>query len=340
MKIGIVFFTENGKRIYEELNEKLTATYEDIELLPRDKNGGESLQQWVEWCFKNVEAIVFVSATGIAVRSISPFVRSKLSDPAVIVVDDAGRFAISLLSGHVGGANKLTEKISSILGSTAVITTATDVNGRLAIDEWAVKNNLAIRDIKPAKDIAMALLRDEKIKTASNVQIEVLNEQIVLVDDKEARAGDMGINISWKEEKLFKNELKLIPKCLTLGIGCKRGKSKDDIKALVEKVINENGICKESIKNIASIDLKKDEVGLIELADELNVPFVTYGANELLKVQGQFPKSDFVKEIVGVDNVCQRAAKLCSKHGMIAVEKTSLNGVTLSIGIEDIKLKI
>lgn len=338
MNIGIVFFTDNGRVLCEKIEKLLNGKqYREKEIALEIRNKEEKLSHWVEKAFKEKDAIIFISATGIAVRSIAPFIKSKTTDPAVIVIDDMGTFVISLLSGHVGGANRLTTLIADELKGQPVITTATDVSNKLAIDSWAVENGLIIDNIKPAKDIAMDILAGKLIKTRSLVNMNIKDEQIFLVDDTPR---DRGINISYKNDKIFDHELKLIPKIITLGIGCRRGKSKEEIEELVNKALKEENIDIRSIKNIASIDLKKDEIGLIEFARSLGVEFITYTSDELKNVKGDFPPSSFVSSVTGVDNVCQRAAVLASDNGNVIREKTSLNGVTLSIAKKEIILEI
>lgn len=355
MNIGIVFFTDKGSQICEKIVKNMGTTGKHTFEL-REKN--EKLSQWTKRCFEEKEGIIFISATGIAVRSIAPYIVSKTKDPAVLVIDDVGNFVISLLSGHVGGANKLALEIGKAIGAEPVITTATDASKKLAIDGWAVENKLIIDDIKPAKDIAMEILRDEKIYVRSDVKLETEDENIILIDDRlyknikteEVETEDiavddlnklkLGVNISYRRQKFFQSELWLIPKIITLGIGCRRGKSKEDISVLVDEVLRKENIDKRSIKNIASIDLKKDEEGLIDFAREMGVDFITYTSDELKEAEGDFEKSDFVNSITGVDNVCQRAAVLGSGKGRVIVKKLSREGVTLSIAVEDIRLKI
>ena len=136
-KMGIASFTERGRKRAEEVRKIFLGEYQ---ILPYEKDRGESLKEWCLRCFEEGEALVFVGACGIAVRTIAPFLQDKTKDPAVLVMDEAGRYVISLVSGHLGGANRLALKIAESLGAEPVITTATDVNGKFAVDVFAKDN--------------------------------------------------------------------------------------------------------------------------------------------------------------------------------------------------------
>ncbi|WP_207729702.1 MULTISPECIES: cobalamin biosynthesis protein [Clostridium] len=292
------------------------------------KNG---LKDWTEEHFHKKEAIIFIGAIGIAVRAIAPFVNSKTTDPAIVVIDELGKFTIPILSGHIGGANSLTEKILRILDSTPVITTATDINDKFSVDVFAKKENLYINDMTMAKKISSEVLDNVDIGLVSDYKIEgKLPKELKILEN-----GEIGVCISVQEKRPFINTLNLIPKILTLGIGCRRDTSIDKIENLVMKVLNENNILINAVKNIASIDLKKDEKGLIDFAEKYGFKFVTYTADELKRLEGNFSESAFVKSITGVSNVCERAATLGSNNGKLIINKRAENGVTVAIAEED-----
>lgn len=341
-KAGIVFFTDKGKIQAEKIKSCLKEIEFDVEF----RNSSEKLSEWVKMAFEKLNLIIFVSATGIAVRSISNFIKSKTVDPAVLVVDDMGSFVISLLSGHIGGGNKWTRFIGENIGAMPVITTATDVSGKFAVDSWAKEEGLLIDDIKPAKDISMNILKDKKVYVYSDIGfqsedsqvVQVCNSDIEFYLDKETYLSELefgtGINVSYYKNKVFEKELRLTPKVLVLGIGCRRDTPKKDIEDLVVLKFRELNLKKEAILEVVSIDLKLNEKGLIEFCNEWKLPFRTFSANRLLEVDGEFPSSSFVKSITGVDNVCQRASVLASENGKVLLEKTSRKGVTLSIAVK------
>lgn len=336
MKIAILSFTKNGSYLNKELQTFLKKDKIEVQGFTIKKFAGElkeltpSLKEWLKNNFENFSAFIFIGAVGIAVRSIAPLIKSKDIDPAVIVLDEKGQFVIPILSGHIGGANELGFKIAKVLKAIPVITTATDINNKFAVDNFALKNNLYIDNIKDIKIISGRILENKKIGLFSDVKIKgKLPENLTLQKE------EIGICISPKNIKPFDFTMNLVPKNLTLGIGCRKNKSLMDIEALVFSVIKENNININAIKGIYSIDLKKDEPGIIEFSKKYNLPFKVFSCKELKNIEGNFTKSAFVNSITGVDNVCERAAVLGSDNGEIYVKKTSANGVTVAIAKEE-----
>lgn len=164
-KIGIASFTKRGRMLSERIEEELCREYEVVR-----REG--SLQDWCRECFDSAEGIIFIGACGIAVRTIAPFLKSKTQDPAVVVIDEAGNFVISLLSGHIGGANEFAVKVAQWIGAVPVITTASDVNGKIAVDVFAKKNHLTIGSMRDAREIAAAILRGQRVGVLCTGQIQ------------------------------------------------------------------------------------------------------------------------------------------------------------------------
>ena len=281
--------------------------------------------------FSSDEALIFVSSCGIAVRSIAPFVKSKTADSAVVVIDETGRFAISLLSGHIGGANALTKRIAEAVGATPVITTATDANGRFSVDFWAKEHGFAISDMALAKAVSAAILEgDIPVKSDFPIKGE-LPAGLTLGE------GETGVYMTYRTDEPFKTTLRLIPKCLVLGIGCRRGTPKETIENAVKTVLSDNGIDPRAVVSAASIDLKRDEAGLLEYCREAGLPVEFYSAEELNAVQGDFTSSDFVKSVTGVDCVSERAALI--KAEQLIIKKTALLGVTVAAALIHTEVK-
>ena len=327
-RAAILYFTDRGQATAERIRAALQG---DWELTLHRPRGGE--RSVVEDLFSGVDALVFVGACGIAVRSIAPFVRSKTTDPAVIVVDELGRQAISLLSGHIGGANALTRRIASDLGAIPVITTATDLSQRFAADEWAARNGLIISSMKAAKDFAVEILKRD-LPLYSDFPIEgTLPGGLYLY--AEASASDCGLAISCRNIAPFERTLTLIPRILHLGIGCKRSTPAESIRRAVQTVLEGANLSPRAIASVASIDVKRDEAGLIEYCASENLPISFYSAEELRSLPGSFSASSFVQNTVGVDNVCERAAMRAAGAGATRiVNKTCLDGVTVAIAQE------
>lgn len=321
----IISFTKKGCVINERLCKKFGAegftTYE--------YNGLKkiSVSNFTEKGFEKRENMIFVGATGIAVRSISRFLKDKFTDPAVLVIDEEGKFVIPILSGHVGGANNLAVSVSEFLDAEAVITTATDINKVFAVDIFAKENSLEIHDRGLAKKISAYLLDKKDVSFKCDYGT---TGNIPLFSD----GTELGIYVSTRNENCFKETLHLIPKKLILGIGCKKGTEKKKIEEAVNWVFDENSLFKSAIRLVATIDIKKDEKGLIDFCNEIGKELVCYSSDSLKIVQGEFTSSEFVKGVTGVDNVCERAAVLASEDGSIIVRKTSKDGVTVAVAEE------
>ena len=278
-------------------------------------------------CFASSEALVFVGSCGIAVRKIAPFVHDKRTDPAVVCVDELGTFVIPLLSGHIGGANALARKIAESLNATAVITTATDINRKFSVDTWATENGCVLSSMKLAKAVSAAILEgDIPLKSDFPVTGTLPNGVI------SGETGNLGIYLTVSDKEPFENTLRLLPKVLHLGIGCRRGIEKEAIERAVEQVFRENGLDFRAVQSAASIDLKKDEVGLLSFCEGQNIPIRFYSAAELEAVPGEFTPSPFVQQVTGVDNVCERAALIGADK--IIVKKTACHGVTVAVATE------
>ncbi len=406
MRLALIGFTSRGcalvKRIMEELpggddagsREAITDGFicrgwgsrpygEAFGLEPID-NG---VKEWTEERFRDCDGLVFVGAAGIAVRMIAPYIRSKTTDPAVLVIDERGQFVISLLSGHIGGANRLTARLAGLLGAIPVITTATDVNGLFAVDEFAARQNLWIGSMKLAKTCAARLLAGEPVGFSSDFAVEgrlprgltpehgpggpaaenkLPEEQLTegngdftagsrppeeppaektgsfSAEDKlpertqaENTGNSFGIRISLAETGgPWTETLYLVPRIVTLGLGCRRGKSREEIEAVVREVLESHGISRHSLACAASADRKADEQGILELCAAWNIPFLTYNKEELLAVPGSFSSSEFVESVLGVDNVCERSA-IKASGGRLLVKKQARDGVTVALAISE-----
>ena len=261
-----------------------------------------SIAVWTRERFSASDALVFVSACGIAVRAVAPCLKDKTRDPAVVCLDDRGRNVISLLSGHLGGANELARRVAALTGGRPIITTATDVHKVEAVDVWAKEHDCAIENIGTVKSVSA--LDGEKIGVAVTEMEQPAPWPVTL----------------W-----------LRPRNLALGVGCKRGTTSAALRAALDDFLSGAGVSKLSLCALASIDLKKDEPCLADLARELGVPFLTFPAAELAAVPGQFSHSQKVLDVTGVDNVCERAAVLASGFGPLLRGKTRYPGVTFAL---------
>lgn len=295
MKAEIISFSENGSRLAIKLAEEMGKLQWDVSLWAKSiyaeaeqtTQVKTSLQEWTgEHWTRN--ALIFVGALGIAVRACAPFIKDKKTDPAVICLDEKGKFCIPLLSGHIGGANELVAQIAEKIDAIPVITTATDLNDCFAVDLFAKENQMTIRDMSQAKEISAALLAGEKI--------------------------------------------------IALGIGCRKGVPMEIIEAAVQEACKKSQVPFHCIGKAASIDLKKDEPGILGFAEKYQIPFETYSAEELNQVAGSYTTSFFVESVTGVDNVCERSAVKASGQGILIQRKVAANQVTVALAVSVAKL--
>ena len=335
MKTSVVAFTKVGAELAKRLADAIGdctpyAPRQHCESGTNPING--NLQEWTEQAFKTNDGIIFIGACGIAVRAIAPFIKNKIVDPAVIVVDVKAGFSISLLSGHVGGANELARSVAEAIGAEPIITTATDCNDIFSVDEWAVRSGMSIFNPERIKDISGALLNEKQVGLKTQFKVSgKLPEGITTEGQPEC-----GISISFDSKaRPYDKTLVLMPMILHLGIGCRKGTSQAQIEEAVLTVLTQNAISIDAIKDISSIDLKEKEPGLLAFCKKARKPFFVYGALQLAEINMQVSASNFVKEITGVDNVCERAA-LCSagKNAQLIIPKTTTEQVAVALAAE------
>ena len=368
MRAAVISFTERGREVSLRIRRILEREGIRCRNFARERfcRGEEGLEvfagelsAWSGDRFGDSEALIFVGACGIAVRAVAPWVRDKFQDPAVVAVDEGGRFVIPLLSGHVGGANRLARLLAGSLGAVPVITTATDVSGKFAVDVFAAENGCAISDRRLAKEISAAVLAGERIPLLSDFPLEGEFPREIYVCKKtaaggknlagsaaggespagpaaelEEQTGGLRIRITLSDRGRD-GELRLIPRAAVLGMGCRRGVSEEELWRAAERALGEAGVDRRGLRALASVDLKKNEEGLIRLAARLQVPFLTFSAEELNRLPGQYSSSDFVKRTAGVDCVCERAAMaaacLGGGRGRLAAGKRAFGPVTVAV---------
>ena len=294
-------------------------------------------------------AYVFIGAAGIAVRYIAPWVKDKYTDSPVLVIDEKGQYVIPLLSGHVGGAAALADEVADMIGAVSVHTTATDVQGKFAVDVFARKNGLIITDREAVKKISAGLLNGEKaalyIEDSSVSITGTPPEEVVLCESLEETeqysyqimiAGSSEQPVQDRKNEVQKPEregctLVLLSRNIAAGIGCRKGIEEAALEKGFLEILAANGLDIRQVKSIASIDLKKNEQALLYLCEKYHIPFEIYTAEELSSVSGVTAASDFVKKITGVDNVCERAARLSCVSGSLIQGKCIREGVTAAL---------
>lgn len=347
MKTGIICFTAAGRAVCGRLLSHFRENGDDcLAWAPRrllrecpEEEGIAPLEgglcEWSRQMFEEGRAMIFIGAAGIAVRAAAPWVKDKLSDPPVVVLDEKARFAVPILSGHVGGGNRLALQIGEWLGSTPVITTATDVNGLFAVDVYAAQHGLVITDRREAKAISAAVLEGERIGFFSDFKEAYGRVPEGCMEE----AGSHNIWITLKDEtapapweRRDSSCLRLVPRAVVLGIGCRRGMGEKALEEQVLRILRDHQISLESVKALATIDIKKDEKAILQLAEAYGWELRFYEAERLLAVEGDFKESAFVARTVGVGNVCERAA--AAEGGQLLIHKQAGLGITVAAALE------
>jgi cobalt-precorrin 5A hydrolase len=252
----------------------------------------------------------------------------KAVDPAIVVVDDLGRFSISLVSGHIGGANELALRLSEILGCQPIITTASDVRAIEAIDMFAKTNGLFIESLEDAKKLTAMMIENKRIKLISEVKLQLGYDNI---SDSDYEA--VVIVSSRQRMSTEKPYCILRPRNINIGIGCRRGKTKSEILTAINEVFDRYDVSKRSIKAIGTVDIKSNELGIIEACQELGCDMKIFDTESISKVESLFATSDFVRSKIGVSSVCEPCAHLLG--GRLLVPKTIINGITIAVTKEE-----
>lgn len=351
MKLAVVALTgggaDLGRRIVQVYPEQV-----DLYLPPLT----QPLKLLVEKLFQQYRGIVFIMALGIVVRIAGPLLQDKRRDPAVVCMDEAGNFVISVASGHLGGANQLTIQLAELLGAAPVITTATDVRGKIAFDVLARELDLVIEPFENLKLLNSALVNGEKIGIVSQIPAEKLGFAqgsprwegiavhfpestpdltalgypfLVLVTN-----GTTGLPLSAGPEPVV---LYLRPKNLIAGVGCRRGTGHEEILTAINDACRQAGRSSLSLKKLASVDLKQDEPGLLKAAGELGLPVEFFDRGELagyLEKHPELSRSDYVKAQIGVGGVCEPAALLAGYQATLVLAKKKYRGVTVALAEE------
>ena len=339
-KIAVISFTARGSELAEKIRHALALEEYETVVSKKYKHAEdsvkESLAEWTKEQFQMQDAIIFVGAAGIAVRAIAPFIKTKAKDPAILVIDEQGNYCIPILSGHLGGANELAKEVSEKTGALAVITTATDINDKWAVDVFAKKNNLVISDMKRAKEISAKILRGKRIiiyieDSCCEIRGKIPDE-LCLWTEELAEKPDIVIGV--QKKKLWEDVLYLIPRSVVLGIGCRKGTRETSIEKQVSDALRNAEVFFESMCVAASIDLKKEEEGILAFCRKYHIEFVTFDADTLQNTQGDFCTSAFVEQTTGVDNVCERSAVCASEGGNLLIHKQAKDGVTVAAAVK------
>lgn len=336
MKVACISFTNSGREIGESLVERGDENLNIVVHHFQNSNVEGGIKHILKELVRDYDGIVFISAMGIAVRMISPYIVSKIVDPAVVVVDDLGRYSISLLSGHIGGGNQLCKWVTEILGAEAIITTASDGRGIESVDMFAMRMNYQMENMQTVKRLTTMMVNGESIGFYSEMEDKIKYDNIVDISDlEEVNSKEVSGIICVTSNKNAQIELPhtiLRPKNLNVGVGCKKGICGKRIIEAIISTLKDNSLSEKSIKSINTIEIKKDELGIIESSRYFKCPMNIYTVEEIKSVEDMFQGSSFVKDTVGVSSVSEPCAYLAG--GKLVVEKTKCNGITIAVSKE------
>jgi cobalt-precorrin 5A hydrolase len=348
MRIAIIAITRGGASLGNKIRDGVDGTELFVSSRYVDQAGKQTtcfeaaeLRGLIASLWKRYDGFILIMSTGIVVRMIAPLLESKAIDPAVVVMDDAGRFAISLLSGHLGGANELAGRCAAATGAQAVITTATDANQLPSFDMLAKNQGWGIDDISRIKFLNALLLDDKEIAVVDSTgqargwlqdRGRVSYHDSLAAAQQSQAAGFLFVtNRCLPPDTCPENLLILRPRNLVLGIGCNRGTSADEIEAVVTHYFKELRLSLKSVCLVASVAAKRDEAGLIAFAERLGVSLRCFESSELNRVAFPSPPSEYALSAVGVAGVAEPAAILASGEGVLLLNKVKSGNVTLAI---------
>ncbi len=348
MNIAVIAITRGGALLGQRLRKNMAGL--DFYVSRRYSGQGGSfchrfepteLKTLIASLWKKYDGFVLIMATGIVVRMIAPLLESKETDPAVVVMDDAGKFAISLLSGHLGGANELADRCAFASGARAVITTATDANDLPSFDMLAREQGWIIDDISRVKTLNTLLLDNEEIAVVDPTGQTrcwlhgrgrvTFYETYVEAANSTARGCLFVTNRHLPQQITPEQLLILRPRNLVLGIGCNRGTPVDEIDAFVTLHLKRLFLSRKSISCIASVAAKRDEAGLVEFAERLGVTLRCFESDELNQIAFPSPPSEYALAAVGAAGVAEPAAILASGGGRLLLKKVKSANVTLAV---------
>ncbi len=351
--VAILSLTKNGTALAAKLQSGLSGSlvYAPVRFAAENMQAyrGKPLEL-VRELFDSQSQLVLIMPLGVAVRAVGQLAESKQTDPGVVVLDEAGRFAISMLSGHLGGANRMAEQVAAITGGQAVITTASDVQGLPSLDllgkeeGWQIagSENLTAASAAWVNGETVGLWQEVETLTVAGLDRPNLLRQDApeqLIDEKFKAA----LVVTYHRPGVFQQALRdkavfYHPPALVVGIGCRRGVSADQIEQALRAVLTERGLAFEAISEFASADLKQDEAGLLELAGRYNLPVKFYTAEALNGVAAeQLVSSSQAQRLLGVQGVAEPSALLASGATSLLVAKVGQENVTIAIAVKSRK---
>lgn len=322
MKWAIISVTKKGVERGQEVGKDLGA---DLYTIPKFHREGaismeDGFRRGVGDIFYKYDMLLFIMASGIVVRSIAPLIKSKDVDPGVLVMDEGGNFVTSLLSGHLGGANEGAQRVAELTKAVPVVSTASDVSGKIAVDTIAMEMGAKLESLESAKRVTSLIVAGESVELKVPENLGGPNPAgVVVVSNRKT------MEIS-----------QIIPENIVVGIGCRRDTLCREIMETLKEVFDKLDLHMKSIRLLATVDIKADEKGLLELSDIMKKDLVIVARDEISKIEEKFETSEFVRKTIGVGAVSAPAAEIASgRGGSFLLEKHKKNGVTISVYQEE-----
>lgn len=327
IRIAIISITESGRNLASIISKELSQDPRVVKLEVFHKNVKENLNT----VFQSSNCVIGIMATGIMVRSICGMIKSKDKDPAVIVIDDSGKHVISLLSGHLGGANDISKEIARILGGEVVITTSTDINNKFGVDSLARRYYMNISDLTKVKDINHSLISGYNVYISLNSKFDFIwKDEDVKNSYCKVSEKSNAVTVSTKEVTV---DLK--PKKVVIGLGSRKGIEVESVLSGINSALNILKLPMDRIDAIATGEMKKNEAGIIDTSLKLNIPLEFISEQSIKEYENpDLTNSEFVMEKFGVGGVCEPSALIAAGHNSeLIFRKTSYNGVTVAVAV-------
>jgi cobalt-precorrin 5A hydrolase len=354
---AIVAITKHGVEIARKLNEQMSGT--DVYYMSKFVKGDEeqrsiqmfegSVRLLFPALFPAYHGLIIIISLGAVVRMIAPLLKDKKKDPGVVVIDDNGEHVISVLSGHLGGANELTHEVAAAIHARAVITTASDVQKTIPVDLFGRRFGWVWESADKLTPVSAAVVNEERIAVIQESgepnwwtherPIPANIRRFTSISEGRASGPNAVLLITHRllgleEESILTNGVLYRPKVIILGIGCNRGTSVDEIEQVIQLTLEELSFSIRSVKAVCTIDLKKDELGLLEVTRNHGWEFITYTPEELNTVTVEAP-SETVYQFTGAYAVSEPAVKLYTGEDKLALVKKKSGNVTISVGLLD-----
>ena len=353
---AIIAITKHGVELARGLHQKFS--HADLYYMSKFERGDEesrhiqlfsgSVRLLFPALWPTYKGLIIIISLGAVIRMITPLLQDKKTDPGVVVIDDKGENVISVLSGHLGGANELTREVAAAMGARPIITTASDVQKTIPVDlfgrrfgwEWDSADKLTPVSASVVNEEHVAIIQEsgekdwwmhdttmpENLKVYSSIQeaMDAQPQAALVVSHRLLRT---------EEQAILQNGVLYRPKVLVLGMGCNRGTSAEEIEAVIKETLDELQVSIRSVRAICSIDLKKDEEGLLAVSEKYGWDFVTYSPEQLNGVHIEDP-SETVFKYTGAYGVSEPAAKLYSGTDQLIMNKKKSGNVTISVGLK------